>query len=183
MIFVLPENFCVMALILEVRGKKPQIGEGTFLAPSATIIGDVILGKNCSVWFNAVIRGDVNEIRIGEATNIQDNVTIHCTYQKYGTYIDNFVTIGHNSVIHSCTIEDLVLIGMGAIIMDGTIIESGVIVGAGSVVTPGSRLKSGYVYGGIPAKPLKEISVGEVKKQLRNQAERYVMYSQWYKEL
>ncbi len=183
MIFVLPENFCVMALILEVRGKKPQIGEGTFLAPSATIIGDVILGKNCSVWFNAVLRGDVNEIRIGEATNIQDNVTVHCTYQKYGTYIGNYVTIGHNSVIHGCTIEDLVLIGMGAIIMDGATIESGVIVGAGSVVTPGTILRSGYVYGGVPAKPLKKISTEEVKKELKAQANRYIVYSQWYKEL
>ncbi|NPA34608.1 MAG: gamma carbonic anhydrase family protein [Chlorobi bacterium] len=172
-----------MALIWEVRGKKPWLSEGVFLAPSATIIGDVVLGKGSSVWFNAVVRGDVNEVRIGEATNIQDNVTIHCTYQKYGTYIGDYVTIGHNSVIHGCTIEDLVLIGMGALIMDGAVVESGVIVGAGSVVTPGTRLKSGYVYGGIPAKPLKEIDIEEVKKQLREQAERYVMYSQWYKEL
>jgi len=172
-----------MALIIEVNGKKPKIYEGSFLAPTATIIGDVVLRRNCSVWFNAVIRGDVNEIRIGEATNIQDNVTIHCTYQKHGTYIGDFVTIGHNSVIHGCTIEDLVLIGMGAIIMDGAIVESGVIVGAGSVVPPGTRLKSGHIYAGIPAKPLKEISESEVKRQLKEQAERYLMYSRWYKEL
>ncbi len=172
-----------MALIIELNGKEPSIGKNCFLAPTATIIGDVVIGDNSSIWFNAVIRGDVNEIRIGKNTNVQDNVTIHCTYQKYGTYIGNFVTIGHNSVIHGCVIEDLVLVGMGSIIMDGAVVESGVIIGAGAVVTPGTRLKSGYIYGGVPAKPLKEISPEEVKEQLKEQANRYVMYSQWYKEL
>ena len=172
-----------MALVIELNGKEPSIGKNCFLAPTATIIGDVVIGDNSSIWFNAVIRGDVNEIRIGKNTNVQDNVTIHCTYQKYGTYIGNFVTIGHNSVIHGCVIEDLVLVGMGSIIMDGAVVESGVIIGAGAVVTPGTRLKSGYIYGGVPAKPLKEISPEEVKEQLKEQANRYVMYSQWYKEL
>ena len=146
-----------MALIKTVRGFTPQFGENVYLAENATIIGDVILGKNCSVWFQTVIRGDVNSIRIGDQVNIQDGAIIHCTYQKSITSIGDHVSIGHKAIIHGCEIKSRVLIGMGAIIMDHAIIEEHVIVAAGAIVLEHSNLESGYIYGGIPAKKLKKI--------------------------
>ncbi len=123
-----------MALLLEVNGKSPSFGEDCWLAPNCTVVGDVIMGDRCSIWFNAVVRGDVNEIRIGDETNIQDGAVLHCTYKKSGTYIGNQVSIAHNAVIHGCTIHDRVLIGMGAIVMDGAVVHSGAVVAAGAVV-------------------------------------------------
>src|SRR5690606_1036702 len=141
----------LMALILSVLDKTPLIAEECFLAPNATIVGDVTLGHHCSVWFNAVIRGDVNYIRIGNYTNIQDAAVIHCTYKKCGTTIGNYVNIGHQAMIHGCIINDHVLIGMGAIVMDNAIVESNVIVAAGAVVLENTRCESGFLYAGVPA--------------------------------
>ncbi len=171
-----------MALVKELLGKTPQIGEGTFLAETATIIGDVQMGKDCSIWYNAVIRGDVNFIKIGDQVNVQDNVMLHCTYEKYPLVIGNNVSIGHNAIVHGCILEDNVLIGMGAIVMDNCKIESNSIVGAGSVVTQGTIIKSGEVWAGTPARKLKDISVDLLEGEVNRIAENYVMYSNWYTE-
>ncbi|MHA6696949.1 gamma carbonic anhydrase family protein [Chryseobacterium sp. A301] len=171
-----------MALVKELLGKTPQIGEGTFLAETATVIGDVQMGKDCSIWYNAVIRGDVNFIKLGNQVNVQDNVMLHCTYEKYPLVIGNNVSIGHNAIVHGCTLEDNVLIGMGAIVMDNCKIESNSIVGAGSVVTQGTRIKSGEVWAGTPARKLKDISVDLLEGEVNRIADNYVMYSNWYKE-
>lgn len=171
-----------MALVKELLGKTPQIGEGTFLAETATVIGDVQMGKDCSIWYNAVIRGDVNFIKLGNQVNVQDNVMLHCTYEKYPLVIGNNVSIGHNAIVHGCTLEDNVLIGMGAIVMDNCKIESNSIVGAGSVVIQGTRIKSGEVWAGTPARKLKDISVDLLEGEVNRIADNYVMYSNWYKE-
>lgn len=171
-----------MAIIKELLGKKPQIGENTFLAETATIIGDVEMGKDCSVWYNAVIRGDVHYIKIGNTVNIQDNVMLHCTYQKYPLNIGDNVSIGHNAIVHGCTIHNNVLIGMGAIVMDGCIVEENSIVGAGSVVTKGTHIKSGEVWGGIPAKKIKDIDTQLLDGEVNRIAQSYVKYSSWYKD-
>ena len=169
------------ALILSVRGKSPEVGEDTYLAPNCTLVGDVCIGKNCSVWFNAVVRGDVNFIRIGDFSNVQDNVTIHGTFEKNGTTIGNYVNIGHNAIVHGCTIQDHVLIGMGAIVMDRALIEPYVIVAAGAVVLEGTKCESGYLYAGVPAKRIKPIT--EDQKALLDQLpHNYVLYSSWLKE-
>lgn len=168
-----------MALIKEVRGFYPQIGEQVFLAENATIVGDVVMGEHCSVWFNAVIRGDVNAIRIGNYTNIQDNVCIHATYEKTSAIIDSYVSIGHNAIVHGCTVHDHVLIGMGALVMDRASIEPYVIVGAGSVVLEGTICESGYLYAGIPARKIKPLS-NEQRAMLDQLPHNYVMYGQWY---
>ncbi len=171
-----------MALVKELLGKTPQIGEGTFLAETATIIGDVEMGKNCSIWYNAVIRGDVNSIRLGNQVNVQDNVMLHCTYEKFPLTVGNNVSIGHNAIVHGCTLEDNVLIGMGAIVMDNCVVESNSIVGAGSVVIQGTLIKSGEVWGGIPARKLKDISVDLLEGEVNRIAENYVTYSSWYQD-
>lgn len=170
-----------MALIRELLGKTPQIGGNTFLAETATIIGEVSMGKDCSVWYNAVIRGDVHYIKIGNKVNIQDNVMLHCTYEKYPLNIGNNVSIGHNAIVHGCTIKDNVLIGMGAIVMDGCMVEENSIVGAGSVVTKGTHIKSGEVWGGIPAKKIKDMSTELLEGEVNRIADSYVKYSSWYK--
>lgn len=170
-----------MAIIRELLGKKPQVGENTFLAETATLIGDVTTGKDCSIWYNAVIRGDVHYIKIGNKVNIQDNVMLHCTYKKYPLNIGNSVSIGHNAIVHGCTIHDNVLIGMGAIVMDGCVVESHSIVGAGSVVTQGTYIKSGEVWGGIPARKIKDISPELLENEVNRIADGYVKYSSWYK--
>lgn len=175
-------NIQNMAIIKELLGKKPQIGENTFLAETATIIGDVEMGKDCSVWYNAVIRGDVHYIKIGNTVNIQDNVMLHCTYQKYPLNIGDNVSIGHNAIVHGCTIHNNVLIGMGAIVMDGCIVEENSIVGAGSVVTKGTHIKSGEVWGGIPAKKIKDIDTQLLDGEVNRIAQSYVKYSSWYKD-
>jgi carbonic anhydrase/acetyltransferase-like protein (isoleucine patch superfamily) len=168
-----------MALILPVNDIKPTIGKNTYCAENATIVGDVVIGEQCSVWFNAVIRGDVNSIRIGNQVNIQDGAIIHCTYQKAKTVIGNRCSIGHNAIIHGCRLHDHVLIGMGTIIMDHAVIESFSIVGAGSLVLENSVIESGFVYAGSPAKKLKPITP-EQRKLLEELPDRYIMYSQWY---
>lgn len=170
-----------MALIKEVLGHTPQIGNDTYLAETATIIGDVIMGEQCSIWFNAVIRGDVNTIRMGNKVNVQDNVMLHCTYEKFPLTIGNNVSIGHNAIVHGCTVKDNVLIGMGSIVMDDCLIEENSIVGSGSVVTQGTHIKSGEVWAGIPAKKIKDISEELLKGEVNRIADNYVKYSGWYK--
>ena len=169
-----------MALILPVKSLTPAFGKNCFLAENATITGDVIMGDSCSVWFNAVIRGDVNSIRIGNKVNIQDGAIVHCTYQRASTDIGNNVNIGHGAIVHGCAIHDNVLIGMGAIVMDHAIVESFSIIAAGSIVLEKTRIESGFIYAGSPAKKLKAIS-DEQRKLLEELADRYVMYSEWYK--
>lgn len=169
-------------IIKAVRGKEPQIGEDCFIAENATIVGEVTLGARCSVWFNAVIRGDVHYIHIGEEVNIQDGAVIHCTYQKAPTTIGNRVSIGHNAIVHGCTLQDDVLIGMGSIVMDGCVVESGSIIGAGAVVTQGTRVEAGSVYAGIPARKVKDMSPELTKGELERIAKNYLMYSSWFKE-
>ena len=171
-----------MAIIKELLGKAPQIGEGTYIAETATIIGDVVMGTECSIWFNAVIRGDVHYIKLGNKVNVQDNAMLHATYQKHPLNIGNNVSIGHNAIVHGCTIEDNVLIGMGAIVMDECIVESNSIVGAGSVVVQGTKIKSGEVWGGIPAKKIKDISKELLEGEVERIANNYVKYSSWYKD-
>lgn len=171
-----------MALIKIILGKKPLLGKNCFLADNATIIGDVVMGNDCSVWFNAVIRGDVHYIKIGNKVNIQDGAIIHATYKKSPTNIGNNVSIGHNALVHGCTIKDNVLVGMGAIIMDDVIIESNSIIAAGAIVTKGTLVESGSVYAGTPAKKIKEVNVDLLEGEINRIAESYLMYSDWYKE-
>ena len=170
-----------MATILAVEGKEPQFGENCFIAPNATIVGDVIMGNECSVWFNAVLRGDVHYIKMGNKVNVQDGAIIHCTYLKHPTNIGNNVSIGHNAMVHGCTIHDNVLIGMGAIVMDDCIIESNSIIAAGAVLTKGTHVKSGTIYGGIPAKKVKDISEALISGEIDRIANNYVKYAGWYK--
>lgn len=169
-------------IIKEVRGKYPQIPEDCFVAENATVVGDVVLGADCSIWFNAVIRGDVNSIIIGNKVNIQDGAVIHCTYLKHPTIIGNNVSIGHNAIVHGCTIKDNVLIGMGAIVMDNCVIESNSIIGAGSVVTQNTVVESGCIYAGIPAKKVKELNQSDFAGEIDRISNNYVMYSSWFKE-
>ena len=171
-----------MALIKELLGKTPKIGENTFLAETATVIGDVEMGKDCSIWFNAVIRGDVHYIKMGNKVNVQDNAMLHCTYEKFPLEIGNNVSIGYNAIVHGCKIRDNVLIGMGAIVMDDCLVESNSIVGAGSVVTQGTIIKSGEVWGGIPAKKIKDLSSELLEGEVNRIANNYVKYSSWYKD-
>lgn len=171
-----------MALIKELLGKTPTIGENTFLAETATIIGDVEMGRDCSIWYNAVIRGDVHYIKMGNKVNVQDNAMLHCTYEKFPLEIGNNVSIGHNAIVHGCKIQDNVLIGMGSIVMDDCLVESNSIVGAGSLVTQGTIIKSGEVWGGIPAKKIKDISTELLEGEVNRIANNYVKYSSWYKD-
>lgn len=171
-----------MALIKSVRGFTPQIGENTFLADNATVIGDVIIGNNCSIWFNAVLRGDVNSIRIGNRVNIQDGSVIHTLYEKSVTEIGDDVSIGHNVVIHGAKIEDGALIGMGAIILDHAVIGEGSIIAAGAVVLSNTIVEPGSIYAGVPAKFVKKVDPEQSKEMNQKIARNYLMYSEWYKE-
>ena len=171
-----------MALIKSVKGKSPIFGKDIFLAENATIVGEVEMGENCSVWFNSVIRGDVNSIKIGNKVNIQDGAIIHCTYKKAATIIGNNVSVGHNAIVHGCTIEDNVLIGMGAIIMDGAVVESNTIIGAGSVVLEGTHIESGTIYAGVPAKKVKELNEDQTSILIKGISDNYVMYSSWFQD-
>lgn len=171
-----------MPTIKPVRGKAPQISEDCYIAENATIVGEVTIGKQCSVWFNAVIRGDVHFIKIGNKVNIQDGAVIHATYQKSPTTIGNNVSIGHNAIVHGCTIHDNVLVGMGSIIMDDCIIESNTIIAAGAVVTKNTHVKSGSIYAGVPAKKVKDISPELTSGEVDRIANNYVKYSSWFKE-
>jgi carbonic anhydrase/acetyltransferase-like protein (isoleucine patch superfamily) len=168
------------AIILPVKGKSPVIPEGCFIAPNATIVGNVVMGEQCSVWFNAVIRGDVHYIKIGNKVNIQDGAVIHCTYLKHPTNIGNNVSIGHNALVHGCTIHDNVLIGMGSIVMDGCVVESNSIIAAGAVVTQNTHVPSGVIFAGVPAKKVKDISAELISGEINRIADNYVMYSSWF---
>jgi gamma-carbonic anhydrase len=170
-----------MAIIKTVREKTPEFGDNCFLADNCVVIGDVVMGNDCSMWFGAVIRGDVNSIRMGNKVNVQDNATIHCTYKTAPTNIGNNVSIAHNAVIHGCTIKDNVLIGIGAVVLDNAVIESNTVIAAGSVVLENSVLESGSVYAGVPAKKIKNISEELLKGQIERIANNYLMYSDWYK--
>lgn len=170
-----------MKIIQEVNGKAPIIPNDCFIADNAIIVGDVTLGTECSVWFNAVIRGDVNSIQIGNKVNIQDGAVIHCTYQKHPTIIGNNVSIGHNAIVHGCTIKDNVLIGMGAIVMDNCVIESNTIIAAGAVVTQNTVVESGSIYAGIPAKKVKALDESDFSGEIERIANNYIMYSSWFK--
>ena len=169
-----------MALIKSVKGKSPQLGEDVYLAENATVVGDVIMGNQCSVWFNAVIRGDVHYIRIGNKVNIQDGAVLHCTYQKHPTEIGDNVSIGHNALVHGCKVMNNVLIGMGAIVMDGVTVHSNSIIAAGAVVLEGTTVKSGCIYAGVPAKKVKELSQEQMAVLIKGIADNYVMYSSWF---
>ncbi len=170
-----------MALIKSVRGFDPVFGKDCYLAENATVIGDVVMGDNCSVWFNTVVRGDVNSIRIGNKVNIQDGSTIHCTYERAATVIGDNVSIGHNAIVHGCTIEDEVLIGMGAIVMDNAVVKSGSLIAAGSVVLENTIVESGSVYAGVPAKKVKDIDDALMKGEVQRIAGNYLKYSEWFK--
>lgn len=169
-------------LIKAVNGISPKIPTTCYIAENATVVGEVILGEECSVWFNAVIRGDVNEIKIGNKVNIQDGAVIHCTYQKHPTHIGNNVSIGHNAIVHGCEIHDHVLIGMGAIVMDGCVIESHSIIAAGAVITQNTRVESGSIYAGVPAKKVKTIDQSAFAGEIERISNNYVMYASWFKE-
>ena len=170
-----------MALIKSVRGFTPRWGEECFLAETATLIGDVMMGDQCSVWYNAVIRGDVNEIRIGNQVNIQDGAVIHCTYKKTGTYIGNRVSIGHLALVHGCTLEDNVLVGMGAIVMDNVVVPSNCLIAAGAVVLEKSILEAGYIYAGVPARKVKPLDPETAKFYITRTAANYVDYAEWFR--
>ncbi|MBL0300843.1 MAG: gamma carbonic anhydrase family protein [Cytophagaceae bacterium] len=170
-----------MALILPVKEKSPQYGENCWFAPNATLVGDIKMGNDCTVWFNAVVRGDVNSIIMGNRVNIQDGAIIHCTYQKTVTTIGNNVSIAHNAIVHGCTIEDEVLIGMGAIVMDEAVIGKNSIIGAGAIITQNTIVPPGTIWAGNPAKYIKDVSkdLGEVFMRTANN---YVMYSEWFRD-
>ncbi|MFH6981973.1 gamma carbonic anhydrase family protein [Marinoscillum sp. 108] len=169
-----------MALIKSVRGYTPEIGKECWLAENATIVGEVIMGAQCTVWFNAVIRGDVNYIKIGDRTNIQDNVTIHGTFEKAPTNIGSDVSIGHNAIVHGCTVQDQVLIGMGAMVMDGAVIKTGAIVAAGAVVLEGTIVEENSIYAGVPARKVKDVE-GKNREMLLRIAGNYIKYANWFK--
>lgn len=170
-----------MALILPVRGIEPKFGKNCYIAENATIVGEVVMGDHCSVWFNAVVRGDVHSITIGNNTNIQDGAVIHCTYKKAKVVIGNNVSIAHNAVVHGCTIEDNVLIGMNAVVMDDAVVQSGAIVAAGAIVLAGTIVESGYIYAGTPAKKIKPVG-DELKPVFERTANNYIKYSRWFTE-
>ncbi|NCD69394.1 gamma carbonic anhydrase family protein [Mucilaginibacter agri] len=170
-----------MPLILPVKDKKPSWGSDCFIAENCTIVGDVVMGDNCSVWFNAVVRGDVNYIHIGNNTNIQDGAVIHATYLRAATTIGSYVSIGHNAIVHGCTLHDHVLVGMGAIVMDNAVVNPYVIIGAGSVVLENTVCETGYLYAGTPAKKIKPLTE-EQMALLNKLPDNYILYSSWFKE-
>jgi carbonic anhydrase/acetyltransferase-like protein (isoleucine patch superfamily) len=170
-----------MPVILPVEGVSPLFGDNCFIAPNATVVGDVVTGNDCSFWFNAVIRGDVNSIRMGNKVNVQDGAIIHCTFQKTKTTIGNNVSIGHNAIVHGCTIHDDVLIGMGAIVMDNAVVGSNSIVAAGAVILEGTVVEEGSIYAGVPAKKVKDISSELINGEINRIANNYVRYSEWFR--
>ncbi|MFY8127295.1 MAG: gamma carbonic anhydrase family protein [Chitinophagaceae bacterium] len=170
-----------MAFIFPIKNISPTIPTSCFIAPNATLVGDIVMGEECSVWFNAVIRGDVHYIKMGNKVNVQDGAVIHCTYQKHPTNIGNNVSIGHNALVHGCTLHDNVLIGMGSIVMDGCIVHSNSIVAAGAVLLEGTIVPEGCIYAGVPAKKVKDISTELIEGEINRIANNYVMYSSWLK--
>jgi carbonic anhydrase/acetyltransferase-like protein (isoleucine patch superfamily) len=171
-----------MSIIKPVKGKLPEIPENCFIAENATIVGEVSMGQECSVWFNAVIRGDVHYIKMGDRVNVQDGAVIHATYKTSPTNIGDNVSIGHNAIVHGCTVHDNVLIGMGSIVMDDCVVESNSIIAAGAVVTKNTRVESGSIYAGTPAKKIKDISEDLISGEINRIANNYVKYSEWFKE-
>jgi len=171
-----------MPIIKPVNRKSPQIPNDCYIAENATIVGEVTLGNNCSIWFNAVLRGDVHYIKLGNKVNVQDGAIVHCTYQKYPTNIGNNVSIGHNAIVHGCTIHDNVLIGMGSIVMDNCVVHSNSIIAAGAVVTQNTVVESGSIYAGVPAKKVKDISEELISGEIDRIANNYMKYSSWFKE-
>lgn len=169
-------------IIKTINGKSPDIPEDCYIAENAVIVGDVSFGASCSVWFNAVLRGDVNYIKIGNKVNIQDGAVVHCTYQKHPTIIGNNVSIGHNAIVHGCVIQDNVLIGMGAIVMDNCVVESNSIVAAGAVVTQNTIITSGSIWAGVPAKKVKDLNQSGFAGEIERIADNYLLYSSWFKE-
>lgn len=169
-----------MSLILTIHDKTPSYGNNCFIAPNATLIGDVTMGNECSIWFNAVVRGDVNSIKMGNKVNVQDGAVIHCTYQKNATIIGNNVSIGHNALVHGCTIQDNVLIGMGSIVMDRCIVHSNSIVAAGAVLLEGTIVEAGSIYAGVPAKKVKDISESLINGEINRIANNYIQYASWF---
>lgn len=165
----------------EINGKKPQFGKDCFIAENAVVVGDVTMGDQCSIWYNAVLRGDVHYIKMGNKVNIQDGAVVHCTYQKFPTNIGNNVSVGHNAIVHGCTVHDNVLIGMGAIVMDNCVVESNSIIAAGAVVTQGTIVPSGTIFAGTPAKKLKAVSEDLSKGEIERIANNYVKYASWFK--
>jgi len=172
----------IMSIIIAVKGIEPVFGNNCYVAPNATIAGDVVMGDDCSVWFNAVVRGDVNSIRMGNKVNIQDGAVIHCTYLTAATIIGNNVSIGHNAIVHGCVIQDNVLIGMGAIVMDHAKIGSNSIIAAGAVVLENTEVAPGTIYAGVPARRVKDIPAELISGEINRIADNYVMYAGWYKE-
>jgi carbonic anhydrase/acetyltransferase-like protein (isoleucine patch superfamily) len=170
-----------MAVILPVKGVHPSWGNDCFIAPNATIVGNVVMGDGCSIWFNAVVRGDVNSITIGNKVNIQDGAVIHCTFQKTKVVLGNHVSVGHNAIVHGCRVSDNVLIGMGAIVMDNCEIGSNSIIAAGAVVTEGTIVPPGCIFAGVPAKKVKDISQELINGEINRIANNYAMYSSWFK--
>jgi carbonic anhydrase/acetyltransferase-like protein (isoleucine patch superfamily) len=170
-----------MPLIIEVKGIKPKWGDNCFIADNATLAGDIVMGDDCSVWFNAVLRGDVNTIKIGNKVNVQDGAIIHCTYQKAATIIGNNVSIGHNAIVHGCVIDDNVLVGMGAIVMDKTRINSNCIIAAGAVVLENTLIEPGSIYAGVPARRIKDVPQELIDGEISRIANNYVMYSDWFR--
>ncbi len=170
-----------MALIKQCRGFSPQNGNDCWFAENATIVGDVIMGDQCSVWYSAVIRGDVNSIRMGNKVNIQDGAVIHCTFEKTKTILGNNVSVGHHALVHGSTVEDNVLIGMGSIVMDNCYIASGSIIAAGAVLLEGSKVGKGEIWAGVPAKKVKDISPELFEGEVMRIANNYVKYSGWFK--
>jgi carbonic anhydrase/acetyltransferase-like protein (isoleucine patch superfamily) len=171
-----------MPVILPVEDKYPQFGDNCFIAPNATIVGDVKAGDQCSFWFNTVVRGDVNFITLGNKVNVQDGACIHCTYQKYGTTIGNNVSIGHNAIVHGCTVHDNVLIGMGAIVMDNAVVHSNTIIAAGAVVLENTVCEPGSIYAGVPAKKVKDISAELIHGEINRIADNYIRYAGWFRK-
>ena len=171
-----------MPLIKTVRGFTPEIGENTYMAENATIIGDVVVGRDCSIWFNTVLRGDVNSIRIGDRVNVQDGTVIHTLYQKSVSIIGNDVSIGHNAIIHGAEVKEGALIGMGAILLDHAVIGEGAIIAAGSVVLSGTQVEPGSIYAGVPAKFVKKVDPEQSKEINQKIAKNYLIYSGWFKE-
>jgi carbonic anhydrase/acetyltransferase-like protein (isoleucine patch superfamily) len=171
-----------MPIIRAVNGKAPQFGSNVFIAENATIVGEVVCGDDCSFWFNVVVRGDVNAIRIGNRVNIQDNAVIHCTYQKAATTIGHNVSVGHAAIVHGCTIHDNVLIGMGAIVMDRCVVEAGSVIAAGAVLTEGTHVPAGSVFAGVPARKIKDVSPELMEGEVMRIAENYLMYASWFRD-
>ena len=171
-----------MPIILPVKGIAPVFGNNCYIAPNATIVGEVTMGDDCSIWFNAVLRGDVNSITMGNKVNVQDGAVIHCTFQKAATRIGNNVSIGHNAIVHGCVIEDNVLVGMGSIVMDNCKVGSNSIIAAGAVVLENTNIEPGSIYAGVPARKVKDISQEMISGEIDRIANNYVMYSGWFKE-